>query len=118
VPSCCVMQAFEQGWEAVSCSCHCQLRRTRNPLAVLSFALSAPSSGRRVAAATVLTSVCAARSFARTRVPVLPHTCMRAPGGARSPLFACLPPRAELAGVPPAVSRGAAAGVGFPPWEC
>jgi hypothetical protein len=27
-------------------------------------------------------------------------------------------PRAELAGVPPAVSRGAAAGVDFPPWEC
>jgi hypothetical protein len=115
VPSCCVMQAFEPGWEAVSCSRRCRLCRVHNPLAVLSFALSVPSFGRCVTAVAVLTSVCAARSFARTRAPVHPHTCMRMPGGARSPLFARLPPRAELAGVPPAVSRGAAAGVGFPP---
>jgi hypothetical protein len=34
VPSCCVMLAFEPGWEAISCRCCCRLHRARNPLAV------------------------------------------------------------------------------------
>jgi hypothetical protein len=48
-PSRCVMPAFEPGWEAVPCRCHCVLRRARNPLAVLSLVLSVLSSGRHAA---------------------------------------------------------------------
>jgi hypothetical protein len=74
--TCCVMPAFEPGWDIVSCRCRCRLRRARSP-ASRPFFLVPPFAfpGHRLVAVVAAITMVVASTRARMHPCTYPRAC-------------------------------------------